>query len=55
MNLLCFLIIPLLAGCTYNVSIANAQGTNSDLIDDTQTPSTSVRADISAPVKVPGL
>lgn len=48
-------ILPLLflAGCTYNCSFACVQGSNSDVIDDNQTPTANVRADVSTPVKLP--
>jgi hypothetical protein len=53
MKFLLLLIFPLLTSCTYNVSMACVQGTNSDVIDDNATPTANVRADVSAPVKLP--
>jgi hypothetical protein len=55
MKFLLMLIIPLLTSCTYNCSFACVQGSNSDVIDDNATPTANVRADVSAPLKVPSL
>ena len=52
MNYNKLIILMFLNGCTYNVSMANAQGTNSDMIDDTNTPSTQVHTDMTIPSKV---
>lgn len=40
----------MLMQCTYNVSMANAQGTNSDVIDDVTTPTTTVDTALTAPL-----
>ena len=42
----CFMLIQ----CTYNVSMANVQGKNSDVIDETATPTTTVDTALSAPL-----
>lgn len=44
--ILCLLIC---SGCTFNVSVAHTEGTSSDTIDGTQTPT----ANISPTVQIP--
>lgn len=41
----------LLASCTYNVSMAHTEGTATDTIEDSQTTSPNVKADVKVPIK----
>lgn len=37
--------------CTYNISMAHTQGRANDVIDDNQTPTSTMTADVQVPVK----
>lgn len=42
------LLATLCTGCTYSITMVHTQGTASDVVDETTTPSTSVTATIPA-------
>lgn len=50
MKYLIFSGLFLCASCTYNISMAHTEGSASDVIDDTQTPTSTVSPDIKIPL-----
>lgn len=47
---LCFKITTLcLIGCTYSITMVHTEGTASDVVDETTTPSTSINPTVTIP------
>jgi hypothetical protein len=45
-------LLAILSSCTYSVTIVHTQGTASDVVDEQQTPSTTVSPTLSVPASV---
>jgi hypothetical protein len=45
--------LALLSSCTYSITMVHTEGTASDVVDETQTPSTTVSPNVSLPTSVP--
>ena len=44
-------ILALLSSCTYSITMVHTEGTASDVVDEQQTPSTTVSPNLTVPVK----
>jgi hypothetical protein len=51
MKKLILLILPLLASCTYSITMVHTEGEASDVVDDTTTPTANVSPTVSIPTK----
>lgn len=44
-------LLALLSSCTYSITMVHTEGTASDVVDEQQTPSTSVSPNLTVPLK----
>lgn len=51
-KILALLMCGILTSCTYSITMVHTEGTATDVVDETQTPSTTVSPDITIPAKV---
>lgn len=48
-------LLALLSSCTYSITMVHTEGSASDVVDETQTPSTNVSPNVSLPTSYPGI
>lgn len=51
-KLVCLVFSCLLTGCTYSITMVHTAGTATDVVDEQQTPSTTVSPNVNIPASV---